>query len=137
MTEIENLLSIQLSNKIQQIVSTTNAEDFLNTYQTFNSFLSSPYGGAFQHFTYIASGEEIYKNVCEQLRNVLNNTANNDPKSIKSENYILEEPKKRVKKPYKPSKVAGFVDTLILAFVTGSFIGMIILNVYSKIAQNF
>ena len=125
MSKIEQLLSIQLNNRIQQIISTNNAENFFVTYKTFHSFLSSPYGGAFQHFRDIASCENIYQNVCTQIKSELNiNTANDEyfvvEAPISESEKVEGAPKTKVKTYSKTgtgSKISGFVDTLILAFI--------------------
>ena len=44
--------------------------------------------------------------------------------------------KPKIKTKTKPNKISGFVDGLIIAFITGAFIGIILLNIYSKIVQH-
>ncbi len=52
----------------------------------------------------------------------------------KDENTISK-PKIKQKLP-KEKTIAGFVDILIISFIAGSFIGIILLNIYSKIAEH-
>ena len=58
----------------------------------------------------------------------------NELVSIKAN--IKNESKEKQKKLVNRKKVEGFVDSLIVAFITGAFIGIILLNLYSKIVQN-
>lgn len=58
----------------------------------------------------------------------------------KAPTEILTEKKEKIKVRKKTKinekKISGFVDALIIAFITGSFIGIILLNIYSKIVQH-
>ena len=61
----------------------------------------------------------------EEYQQILNNISNE--KLIKNE-ITLE-------KNTAEQKIANIVDTINLAIITGGFIGIILLNIYSKIAQ--
>lgn len=68
--------------------------------------------------------EDMYKKALEKASSI---------------NYVIQNTnmqKAKINNNHK-NKISGFVDILIIAFFTGAFIGIILLNIYSKIAQNF
>lgn len=133
MPQIDNSLRNKLlEQKLLKDISTliTNQfsiDEFLIMYSTADSFLSSQYGITYQHFNEISKDDfrKAYENACNKIKTM---------KAPVEETNVHTESKPKVRQ--KKLNVAGFVDTLILAFITGSFIGIIILNIYSKIVQN-
>ncbi|MBQ9318251.1 MAG: hypothetical protein IJR82_01280 [Bacilli bacterium] len=129
-----NQLEQGLYNCICNIVATdfsNDIDEFCERFNNVESFLSSKYGIAFQHFSEIPKSyfQIAYQNVRNRIEE--NQAAiHNSSAPIKK----VERQKTIIKR--RTLNVAGFVDTLILAFITGSFIGIIILNIYSKIVQN-
>lgn len=76
----------------------------------------------------------IIKNITKLYQE--NNQYVNSNQIVKQyENKNTEKPKTKTKKiPEK--KIAGFVDILIISIITGTFIGIILLNIYSKIIEH-
>lgn len=84
--------------------------------------------------------ENDYSNILKQFeiiytkQNVIQSQVEETQTQTQPVEPQIEKPKIKEKK--KNNKIAGFVDALIIAFITGSFIGIILLNIYSKIAQH-
>lgn len=122
---MDRLAKEYLKNRIIKITDQSfngNLKQFYSKNTTFSTFIQN-YNQAIiikrMGFNIL---EDDYTNTLNELVNIKKNT--------KSENN--EKQKQLVNR----KKVEGFVDALIVAFITGAFIGIILLNLYSKIVQN-
>lgn len=124
----QNLYDVKLEQSLYNYINNNfahNIDNFCQCYYDVNTFLSSQYGTIFQHFVI---PNDMYINICNKIKERQASLSNDSTIQQQAES----EPNKKIKK----LNVAGFVDTLILAFITGSFIGIVILNIYSKIVEN-
>ena len=110
-----------------------NFELFYNQNNNLNAFLiNSNSQTTLSHFPIT---NEQYKKLIEKLKQryakQIDTNIQREPQKYQP---VQDKPKVKTKKPN--NKISGFVDALIIAFITGSFIGIILLNIYSKIAQH-
>ena len=116
----------ELAKKIikQKIIKIIKAYDFDTFYKInpdYNSFIHNNQLETVMTHIIIENPDSIYSQIKEELSREYNNQNGIEKHKV---NVLTE------------NKVAGFVDALILAFITGSFIGIVLLNIYSKIVQN-
>jgi len=123
-TYIINKVTFLLKNQKYQDIN-----DFYNQNNTFEQFISNHCNSStiVAHFNLSISNRE-YNDIVSELKNIL-------PEKIKDNNATDTNTLQKVKK-ININKINGFVDALILAFITGGFIGIIFLNLYSKIVSN-
>ena len=111
------------SNKIQNVIANKynqNINAFINENQDCNSFITKyNLNIVLRHMHFDITNEEY-----QQILN-----------SIQSTYPIQEEIV--IKEKTTEKKIAEIVDTINLAIITGGFIGIILLNIYSRIAQYF
>ena len=71
------------------------------------------------------------------LEPVIKDLNNNKWRLDENNNSLVDEEKGKVKtlKPVKTNSSKGFSNALILAFIIGSFIGIVFLNIYSKLMK--
>ena len=110
-----------------------NFELFYNQNNNLNAFLiNSNSQTTLSHFPIT---NEQYNKLIEKLKQKYEKQTNTNIQQEPQEYQpVQDKPKVITKKPN--NKISGFVDALIIAFITGSFIGIILLNIYSKIAQH-
>ena len=110
-----------------------NFELFYNQNNNLNAFLiNSNSQTTLSHFPIT---NEQYNKLIEKLKQKYEKQTNTNIQQEPQEYQpVQDKPKVKTKKPN--NKISGFVDALIIAFITGSFIGIILLNIYSKIAQH-
>ena len=112
-----------------------NFELFYNQNNNLNAFLiNSNSQTTLSHFPIT---NEQYNKLIEKLKKKYEKQTNTNIQQEPQE-YQPVQDKPKVRQKIKPqnNKISGFVDALIIAFITGSFIGIILLNIYSKIAQH-
>lgn len=111
-----------------------NINDFINQNKSLQDFLSnSEFGITASHQFKI--DENDYKQILEILSKEL--TSQKETYETKQQETKQQETRQKVKiRKATDKKVSGFIDILIIAILTGSFIGVILLNIYSKIVQN-
>ena len=126
-----NLLNNLLQNKYQG-----NIQLFLSENSSLKSFLRNT--GNETTLMHFPITEEQYEKIITKIKEQYKNQINNEPQINIEPEQIQQQDKPKVMQKVKPknNKIAGFVDALIIAFITGSFIGIILLNIYSKIAQH-
>lgn len=104
-------------NKIQEFINNPNIEELIKNYN-----LETVLTHGFELTK--EDNIEISNRILQQINKQLENSESEKTQDLPKEKVLTEK------------KVAGFVDALIVAFITGSFIGIVLLNIYSKIVQN-
>lgn len=111
------------TNKIHNIITNKydqNINAFINENQDCNSFIKKYNLNIVLQHMHFDITEEEYQQILYSIYN----------------KYQKEEIK-TVEVKTTQQKIAEIVDTINLAIITGGFIGIILLNIYSKIAQYF
>ena len=122
---MDKLVKEYLKNKISKITNQSfngNLNQFYSTNKTFSIFVQNYNLATVLKRMNFTISEEDYINTLNELVSIKAN--------------IKNESKEKQKKLVNRKKVEGFVDSLIVAFITGAVIGIILLNLYSKIVQN-
>ena len=132
---MENIYYNIIKSLIKNIYN-SNFELFYNENSNLSTFLSNPKSQTLlSHFSITSITDNQYNIIIEKLRQKyveqINTNVQAEPQ-IEGQ-QLEDKPKVRVK---GNNRISGFIDALIIAFITGSFIGIILLNIYSKIAQH-
>ena len=132
-----------ITEKISKIINKQNSnfQNFYNLNKDFNSFINNFHlETVMTHMKFKITPTE-YSEILEELEKKYS-IDNNKQLNIKyNQNLSIPNDINKSNSPVRTKKnnrkkIEGFVDTLIVAFITGSFIGIILLNLYSKIVQN-
>ena len=122
---MDRIAHTYITNQILNLIKKSyegNIDAFAHANKNLDEFISnSNQGIIITHFPTITN--EHYINIVEEIYNLYKNNNQLVEITNKPKNLILD-------------KVNGFVDTLILAFIAGTAIGVILLNIYSKIIEN-
>lgn len=125
MNEIANQYIVK---KICNIIDTKYDGNFAHFYeenQSLNQFLNnSEIDIVMAHLGIKLTNEDYYAFLKDISENYKKSSGNNKPSEINGKKKILSH-----------KNIDGFVDALILAFITGSCLGIIMLNLYSKIVK--
>ena len=119
----------------------SNLKNFINNNPNINEFIkNSNLETIITHMKFNITNEE-YLNIVNNIKNTIDLSNYEQNKSNIEANNITIQEENKLDKPKVKTKIInkknieGFVDTLILAFITTSFIGIILLNIYSKISS--
>lgn len=127
-----------ITNKIINLINTnynSNLNEFYEHNKNVKEFLSnSRLETVMTHLSNNITNQD-YLNILNELATKYNYSSNEEKKVAETQSSQIKtnNPKKKI---LTTKNVEGFVDALILAFITGSCLGIIMLNLYSKIVQN-
>lgn len=155
---MDSIAKTYITNKIEMLLNNKNYQNFESFYKQNSSFkqfkINHPQiQTIIAHFGLIT--EDDYSKIIVEIKQKFYNNINNqtiEDRSKNNQNNIQQSidniktfddnnkadnstTKVKVRK-LNMNKINGFVDAMILAFITGSFLGIIFLNLYSKIISS-
>ena len=136
---MDQIASTYIINKVENLLKTKyyqNIDEFHNKNNNFEQFIINHCKSStiVAHFNLTLSNDEynrIIFDLKKKYENTIKHSIYNSESLVNSDTNIS---KKKVK--INMNTINGFVDAMILAFITGAFLGIIFLNLYSKIVSN-